>query len=170
MMKSIFLGKKFLESLVSQNERNGESFSLVYTGKNFPSYGKFIAGGPTGFYKLDIYSGQPFVDLDESHKLISFDVNGWSDDSSKSGYSVELASDGLTLTIGVSNLGSIAKNNGVCSWFRFYSENGDLSIQGTIGKAGTDNDLIVTEDVILSGNSYKSFGFKLFIPSSIMVV
>ena len=65
-MKNLFFGKSFLSGLISDKEKIDGVSSPIYTGKTFPSYGNFICGGPKGFYKLDIYSGEPFIDLDET--------------------------------------------------------------------------------------------------------
>ena len=168
-MKNLFFGKSFISGLISDKEKIDGVSSAIYTGKTFPSYGNFICGGPKGFYKLDIYSGEPFIDLDETHKLISFEVNSYSDDLSKSGFSIHHSSDGLLLTLGVCNVSTIALNNGIATWFRYYNSVNEIIIEGNVGKIGSDNELIVTDTLILQGEHYKSFGFKLLIPHNLNV-
>lgn len=169
-MKTLFFGNAFLSSLTKDTEKSNQSYSMVYTGKTSPLFGKFIAGGPSGYFKLDVYSGEPFIDEDDTHRLISFDINAGSADMSKSGFSTEMSASGLLLTLGVSNYGTPAMNNGNCTWFRYYSTRTGVKIEGTVGRVGSDSDMVVTDTTIIKGQEYKSFGFKLLIGSKIYVV
>lgn len=168
-MKNLFFGTAFLSSLISDKERIDGLNTPIYIGKTSPSYGKFICGGPKGFYKLDIYSGEPFIDTDETHKLLSFDVNSFSEDLSKSGFSISYDVDGLLLTLGVCNTSTIALNNGIATWFRYHNLVNGISIEGNVGKIGSDSELIVTDTLVIQGETYKSFGFKLLIPHNLNV-
>lgn len=169
-MKNLFFGKRIISGLVSDKEKNGSAFPLIFTSTNQPMYGNFVAGGPSGFFKLEMYSGQPFVDVDETHKLISFVVNPWNSDPSRSGFSYSIDDDGLIITIGISNIATKATNNGRCTWFKFYSPYSNVAVMGTVGRIGSDADMIITDDIIIEGEAYKSFGFKMFISSKIKII
>lgn len=169
-MKTLFFGKQFINQLVSNNETCQAKSTLVYLGSVMPSYGNFIAGGPHGFFKLDIFSGEVVDNPDDSNKLISFEIPSFSTDPTKSGFLFKYGASGLILTLGMCNAGAIAGKNGKASWFRYYCTRSDTEIIGSIGTSKSDCDLIVSDPLIISGELYKSFGFKLILESNVFIV
>jgi len=153
----------------------GYSGALIYGGStNNTSY---IAGGGTGtgsilnFYKGTIASFPAFTSTTTrtSDLLISMSMpagaTSWIQVSSSNSVRVQL---------GVSNVpGGTATASGLATWFLMqnYFSGGtltDLTIRsaliGTIGTIGSGADMEIYDNNIVSGNSYKSYGFYMNFP------
>lgn len=168
-MKLLFLGQRLLDSLVSKTEVNDGIKTLVYTGLQMPSYGKYIAGGPNGHFKLDVFSGQ--ISDDTAQTLITFEINGSNKDTSKSGFTSKLSDDGLVVTLGICNIETTAVKSGNATWFKYYNvRDPEMFILGTIGRIGSDADLILSDTQITEHSKYKCFGFKLLLNSKLYVL
>lgn len=168
-MKILFLGQKLLGSLISSTEVCNDIKTLVYTGSQLPSYGKYVAGGPHGHFKLDIFSGQ-FGD-ETQQSLITFDINGFNSDSSKSGFNYKLSDDGLVVTLGICNVETVAVESGNATWFKYYNaRDPSMFVLGSIGRIGSDADLILSNTQIVQSDKYKCFGFKLLLNSKLYVL
>lgn len=168
-MKNLFLGQRLFGSLVSDSEVNNGIKTLVYTGSQMPSYGRYIAGGPNGHFRLDVFSGQISDSSEEA--LITFQINGANNDTSKSGFNFKISDEGLALTLGICNFETAARKSGNATWFRYYNvRDPEMFILGTIGRVGSDADLILADTQIIERNNYKCFGFKVLLNSKLYVL
>lgn len=168
-MKLLFLGKSLFDSMICQTEVKDGIKTLVYTGRELPSYGKYLAGGPNGHFKLEIYSGSMSDESETS--LICFDVNGSNVEASKSGFSAVVGDDGLTITLGISNVGSVATDTNVATWFKYYNvRDPGMFVIGSVGRIGSDADLLLSDIQIVKGQNYKCFGFKVLLNSKLYIL
>jgi hypothetical protein len=169
-MKSLFFGPAFYNHMVSPREVIGSFKSLVFNNGSSPAHGCYVAGGPNGHFKIDVYDGD-FMDLENSEVLITFEINGFSEDRINSGASTKLTERGLQIIFGCAPSGSVASASGIAKWFKYYnSTNPDVSILGTIGNIGTDADLIIPETTILEGQLYRNYGAKMFIGNTLEIL
>lgn len=155
-----------------------------------PTVNKFLAGGPAGATRLNVYSGgRPSISnmtsLNDysSNLLVSFSIPAWSSTRSNSGYYIDpspactinalsntVEYTGTTIYMGMCPTFTSASASGTATWFWFgnYSSPTNLSgisfVTGSVGKTGSGSDLEMADTSIISGSLYKSLGFKFHIP------
>lgn len=172
--------------------RGGTQYHLFYKSTTAPSANKFLAGGPAGSTRLNIYKGArpPMSTLTNlnnysSNLLISFPIPAYSTDRSVTGmffdYSSAIDSSatisktvnypGVTAYLGISPSFVAASASGPATWFWFgnYATPTDLTgksfVTGTVGITGSGSDLEIASTAIEANELYKSMGFKFYIPT-----
>lgn len=171
------------------------ALTSTYNDLYIPHPGKFLAGGPTGLTKLNIYRGtKPEINnitslsALESDLLISFPVSGYSTSRGLTGlYVLPPATDydGFKAICGICTALTTARSSGLATWFWFgisltdteakvynqaYTGNyndltGYMFVTGTVGTLGSGNDLEIASPVIEQNAQYKSFGFNFHVPA-----
>lgn len=156
-----------------------------------PSANKFLAGGPAGATRLNVYSGgRPSIETISnlnnyaSNLLISFSIPAWSATRSTTGFFIDpspaftspsalsnsIEYTGATIYMGICPTFTAAASSGRATWFWFgnYATPTDLTgrsfVTGSIGLTGSNSDLEMADNNIVSGSLYKSFGFKFHLP------
>lgn len=153
---------------------------------------KYLAGGPAGSTRLNIYKGtkptttDTMTSLDDfsSNLLVSFEIPGGMNGIKFTKYDMynaptlvikrEFPHVGeVEAVLGICTTSTAATGSGLATWFWFgnYANPSDISdtafVIGDIG--GTDDGLVdmhLLDPYIISGDKYKSFGFKFRIPMS----
>jgi hypothetical protein len=166
---------------------------LVLTGtKSGTVHERYLAGGPAGSTRLNIYKGTKPSSTDamsslsdyESNLLVSFEVPAGMSGIKFTKHDMynsptivlkrEYPNVGeVEAILGICNIPTTAVGSGVATWFWFgnYSSPTDLSdIAFVVGDVGATDDgsceMHLTNTFITSGDTYKSFGFKFRIPMS----
>lgn len=156
-----------------------------------PTQNKFLAGGPAGATRLNVYSGgRPSIETISnlnnyaSNLLISFSIPAWSATRSTTGFFIDpspaftspsalsnsIEYTGATIYMGICPTFTAAASSGRATWFWFgnYATPTDLTgrsfVTGSIGLTGSNSDLEMADNNIVSGSLYKSFGFKFHLP------
>lgn len=159
-----------------------------------PGMSKYLAGGPTDATILRIYKGtkpsiESLTDLSsqDSNLLISFSIPAFSttnvassgmrflsssaNQTSTPNINATTTYDGFSMILGICPTFTAATANGVATWFWFgrnYSLT-DLSdiafVTGDVGALGSGSDLELHNTTIVSGDFYRSAGFKFEIPT-----
>lgn len=172
--------------------RGGTQYHLFYKSTTAPTANKFLAGGPTGSTRLNIYKGArpPMATLSNlnthsSNLLISFPIPAYSTDRSLTGMYFDQSSaiatnatisktvdyPGMTAYLGISPSFVAASASGTATWFWFgnYATPTDLTgksfVTGTVGITGSGSDLEIASTAIEANELYKSMGFKFYIPA-----
>lgn len=172
-----------------------EFFPLITIGKSSTTgkWQKFLAGGPDGATRLNIYSGTKPTDVDAmtsltahaNNLLVSFPIPAFST-TNTTGFRFVNYDFGIYPRIGINStyrevspieliLGicptkTAAVNDGVASWFWFgnYSSPSDLTgisyLTGDVGAIGSGSDLELANTTVKTGDYYTSAGFKFTIP------
>lgn len=177
-MKTIFYGKKVTNSLISDSEFVNDVNTLFYTGANTPTRGMFVAGGPTGYFKLMIFSGKcPEIselnDISqyEFQKLLSFDIPKYSPVAGISGFNLSVIENGIRATLGICNSPTVCHRSGIATWFWYGNTvHPGVHIIGTIGGVGSRNDLEVPSVILTQDEEYKCYGFDFFISSKVSII
>jgi hypothetical protein len=170
--------------------KGGQQYFMCSTISN-PSANKFLAGGPAGATRLNVYSGgrpsiETITNLNNyaSNLLISFSIPAWSATRSATGYFIDpspaftsssalsnsIEYTGATIYMGICPTFTAAAASGRATWFWFgnYATPSDLTgrsfVTGNIGLTGSNSDLEMADTNIVSGSLYKSFGFKFHLP------
>lgn len=169
--------------------RQSQYFMIANTTN--PTHNKFLAGGPAGATRLNVYSGgRPSIETISnlnnyaSNLLISFPIPAWSATRSATGYFIDpspaftsplalsesIEYTGATIYMGICPTFTAAAASGRATWFWFgnYATPSDLTgrsfVTGNIGLTGSNSDLEMADNNIVSGSLYKSFGFKFHLP------
>lgn len=172
--------------------RGGTQYQLFYKSTTAPTANKFLAGGPSGSTRLNIYKGArpPIANLTNlntysSNLLISFSIPAYSSDRSVTGMYFDQSSaiaanatisktidyPGLIAYLGISPSFVAASASGTATWFWFgnYATPTDLTgksfVTGTVGITGSGSDLEISSTAIEANELYKSMGFKFYIPA-----
>lgn len=177
-MKTIFYGKKITESLISKNEAIGDASPLFYTGPNMPSRGKFLAGGPTGYFKLMIFSGKcpdlsSMGDISEYdfQKLLTFEIPKYSSVAGLSGFNLSVSETGIRATLGICNSPTSCAQTGTAAWFWYGNTvHPGVQIVGTVGPIGSRSELEVPDVALFQGETYKCYGFDFFISNKVDII
>lgn len=182
-------GSNLLYGRNSAALRESQYFMIANTTN--PTHNKFLAGGPAGATRLNVYSGgRPSIEAISnlnnyaSNLLISFPIPAWSANRSATGYFIDpspaftsplalsesIEYTGATIYMGICPTFTAAAASGRATWFWFgnYATPSDLTgrsfVTGNIGLTGSNSDLEMADNNIISGSLYKSFGFKFHLP------
>lgn len=173
------------------SRQTGTFYHMFYNSTTTPTANKFLAGGPSGSTRLNIYTGTrpPIAGLTNlstysSNLLISFPIPAYSTTRSATGMYFDTSSvsssgnvsdtvvyTGMVAYLGICPSFTAASVAGVATWFWFgnYASPTNLSgksfVTGSVGLVGSNSDLEMVDTTITSGSLYKSMGFKFYIPS-----
>ena len=173
------------------SRQSGTFYHMFYNSTTAPTANKFLAGGPSGSTRLNIYTGaRPSIasltnlSSHSSNLLISFPIPAYSTTRSATGMYFDTSSvsstanvsdsvdyTGMIAYLGICPTFTAASVAGVATWFWFgnYASPTNLSgksfVTGSVGLVGSNSDLEMVDTTITSGSLYKSMGFKFYIPS-----
>ena len=177
---------------ISTLYRGGIQYHMFYNSTTAPTANKFLAGGPSGSTRLNIYKGtrppmSTLTNLNDysSNLLISFQIPAYSADRSLTGMYFDQSSavasnatisksvdyPGMTAYLGICPSFVSASASGTATWFWFgnYATPTALAgrsfVTGTVGITGSGSDLEIASTAIAANELYKSMGFKFYIPA-----
>lgn len=179
-------------SLFNSNGCQLHPLLVLTSTKTGTVFEKYLAGGSAGSTRLNIYKGtkptttDTMTSLDDfsSNLLVSFEIPGGMNGIKFTKYDMynaptlvikrEFPHVGeVEAVLGICPTSTAATGTGLATWFWFgnYATPSDISdtafVIGDIG--ATDDgmvDMHLTDPFIISGDNYKSFGFKFRIPMS----
>ncbi len=172
-----------------------EFFPLITVGSTSTTnkWQKFLAGGPTGATRLNIYSGSKPTNVDaitdltayNSNLLISFPIPAFATNNTTGfkflNYDLGIypriginstypEMEPLKMVLGICPTKTLSTGDGNATWFWFgnYSSPSNLDgisyLTGDVGLIGSGSDLEMADTMINSGNYYTSSGFNFTIP------